>query len=110
MLVDEVVDRHNVPSVEPHLEHRTVAGQDFCELLAIDLVVGGLLLRGGRAPAVSSALCVVTRTKIDAQANSAGLASLGEFSEHVTLALLPRRDFEGIIGSSGLPGAVASHV
>ena len=67
--VDQVVDRDDVPAVEPHLEHRAVAGQDFRELLAIGLVVGGLLFRGGGASAVSSALRVVTRTKIDAQAH-----------------------------------------
>src|ERR1035438_6911864 len=96
MLVDEVVNRHNIPPIEPHLEHRAVAGQDFRELLAIGFVVGGLLFRGRRTPAVSSALRVVTRTKIDAQANAAGLASLGQFGEHVTLALFPRRGLEEI--------------
>ena len=84
--------------------------QDFRELLAIDFIVSGLLLGAARASAVSSAVGVVARTKIDAQAHVLGLAGLGQFGEHVALALFPRRGLEGIIRGLGLPGAIAADV
>ena len=90
ILPNQVVDRDNVSAIEPHLEHGTVASEDFFELLAVSLIVGGLFLRRGRPTAIASPLCIVARTQVNSSRTPAAWHAL---ASSATMSPLP--SFQG---------------